>query len=111
MVFLIVAANVKSVWAEGPYLASEPNTDLQSDAVFQLMIDDQIQSELYSVNQYRVWLDVQDWEGEKTIKARFGNPWPDLPGTYKWSDWSEPPFIYAFPLKSIAPAGMRILSE
>ena len=102
----MLAGTVQSTMAK-PFLKSDQNTDLQSDAVFQLMINDQIQPDIYPVVDFAVQLDVQSWEGQKNIKARFGNPWPGLPGEYKWSDWSAN-FTYAFPSSPASPKGMLI---
>ena len=93
-----------------PSLVSDPNPELASGAVFKLMIDNVEQATIYPVADFAVKVDVQNYEGQKSIKAKFGNPWTDLPGEYKWSEWSSP-FNYAFPAKPSAPLVMRISSE
>lgn len=95
-----------SVYAT-PFLISDPNPDLMTGAVFQLMIDGMVQTEIYPVVDNAVKIDVQDFEGQKTIRARYGNPYPDVPNTYKWSDWSDP-MTYTFPTQPTKPSGCRI---
>ncbi len=93
-----------------PFLKSGQSTQLQTDSVFQIMINGVEQPEIYPVIEAAVKLDVQNYGGQKIVKARFGNPWPDLEGVYKWSDWSVP-FDYAFPIKSTDPSEMHLSSE
>lgn len=103
---MVLVGNVPIAQAN-PILTSDPNPQLDDVAMFQIEIDGVVQPELYSTTNKAVWLDVQVFEGQQTIRARFGNPWPDLDGEYKWSDWSDP-FPYAFPVKTSAPTGMHL---
>ena len=110
LVIILGMVALFSVANASPSLVSDPNPELASGAVFKLMIDNVEQATIYPVADFAVKVDVQNYEGQKSIKAKFGNPWTDLPGEYKWSEWSSP-FNYAFPAKPSAPLVMRISSE
>jgi hypothetical protein len=54
--------------------------------------------------------------GNKTFAFRIGVPWPELPGSYRWSAWNgepgaEPPFVYALPSRAATVRAMRMVTE
>ena len=86
-----------------PFLKIETNPSdrdkITPETRIRLEINGTLADTLYPVNMDEngnIFIDVQEWEGTKTTKAEIGNPWPGLPGVYKWSGLSDP-LEYEFP--------------
>lgn len=100
-----------SVALAQPYLVSDPNPSVTSGAVFQIEINDVLQPELYPCeSDGSIKLNVGDFHGDITIRARVGNKWPDLDGVFNWSDFSVP-FSYGFPAEPASVGNLRLSAE